>query len=197
MIVYLIADTHLNHANIATYCDRPRDFTGMIIKRWNAIVKPEDLVIHLGDVAIGPKQLIEFQVRSLAGRKVLVRGNHDNAGGNNWWMEHGFDFACDAMLFRNHWLTHEPAKELPPNCQANIHGHLHNIWGKKTPAPNQEGYVLNEKLAHPWQRLFALEYTNYMPVEFEKFVSHPDRWLARGPREARRAGLPDTPQQDG
>jgi calcineurin-like phosphoesterase family protein len=32
MKVYLISDTHFNHANIATYCDRPADFTDIIIR---------------------------------------------------------------------------------------------------------------------------------------------------------------------
>jgi hypothetical protein len=36
-------------------------------------------------------------------------------------------------------------------------------------------------LKHPWQRLFAIEYTDYRPVEFNKFVSHPDKYQSRGP----------------
>ena len=53
MKYYLISDTHFNHANIATYCDRPADFTDKLIRNWNNTVKPEDSVIHLGDVFIG------------------------------------------------------------------------------------------------------------------------------------------------
>ena len=182
MIVRLFSDSHLNHANIATYCDRPRDFTQTIIKRWNEIVKPEDLTIHLGDVAIGPRGLVEFQVRSLAGRKVLIRGNHDQRGSNVWWMEHGFDFSCDAMEFRGLWLTHEPAKVLPEGCRLNIHGHLHNIWGKQTPADNQQGFTINHKLNNSWQRLFSCEYTEYKPIEIDEFVDHPDKYQACGPK---------------
>ena len=201
MIVRFFSDSHLNHANIATYCDRPEGFTGIIIKRWNEIVKPDDLTIHLGDVAIGPRELVEFQVRSLAGRKVLVRGNHDQRGSNVWWMEHGFDFACDAMEFRGLWLTHEPAKVLPEGCKLNIHGHLHNIWGKKVPieggkqqrdskekapscfsAPNQQGFIIHDKLYNPWQRLFACEYTDYKPIEIDEFVDHPGKYQATGPK---------------
>jgi len=163
MKVFLYSDSHLNHANIATYCDRPKNFTDMIIKRWNERVTDADTVIHLGDVAIGQRRLAEFQVRSLRGTKILVRGNHDKRGSLSWWMDHGFQFACDAMKFMNLWLTHEPAKALPEGCDLNIHGHLHNIWGKPIVAENQKTHVsaTHEKLSNDWQRLFACEYTDY------------------------------------
>lgn len=175
MNVYLISDTHFNHANIATYCDRPKDFTELIIKRWHETVKPEDLVIHLGDVQIGRKS--EWIMAELPGRKTLVRGNHDREKSNMWWMEHGFDFSCDGLKFRNCWLTHEPSTSLADGCELNIHGHLHNIWhgfGAHIEALNPG------RLRNSWQRLFAIEYTDYRPVEFEKFVGHPDKYQARG-----------------
>ncbi len=183
--VYLISDTHFNHQNIATYCDRPKDFTERIIKNWNAIVKPEDLIIHLGDVQIGKKS--DWIIPALPGRKVLVRGNHDRQWSNTRWMEAGFSFSCDGMRFRNCWLSHEPDTSRAGGCDLNIHGHLHNIWhgfhpnGPKT--GHGDGLTLHQqmKLHNPWQRLFAIEYTNYMPIEFDKFVSHPDRYQARGP----------------
>jgi hypothetical protein len=41
-------------------------------------------------------------------------------------------------------------------------------------------------LLHPWQRLFAVEYTDYRPVEFDKFIHRPDKYQARGPNEETR-----------
>src|SRR6266576_1689700 len=147
MNIYLISDTHLNHANIATYCDRPKNFTELIMERWNQTVKPEDTIIHLGDVILHKKSVIKDILDSLNGRK-----------------------------FRQCWLTHEPAQSLAEGCILNIHGHLHNIWhGFHT-----EGGVPQVKLHNPWQRLFAIEYTNYAPVEFDKFVDRPNKYLARG-----------------
>lgn len=181
MNVYLIADTHFNHANIATYCDRPKNFTELLIKRWNETVKAEDLVIHLGDVAIGPRSTVEHQVRSLNGRKILIRGNHDARGSNIWWMEHGFDFACDGMKFRNCWLTHQPSTSLADGCELNIHGHLHNIWDgfQAECLVGLEAARLKTELRYPWQRLLAVEYTDYRPVEFDKFVSHPEKFRSQ------------------
>jgi len=188
MKVYLIADTHFNHANIATYCDRPPDFSERILKNLRQVLTPEDTLIHIGDVYIGkkPPYLCDWP-----GRKILVRGNHDQHHSCTWWMEKGgFDFACDAMEFRGHVLTHEPLNPeninfVTPQMGAfNIHGHLHNIWhGFHANGGEKENESWRtQRLRFAWQLLFAIEYTNYMPVEFEKFTSHPDRYQARGPR---------------
>jgi calcineurin-like phosphoesterase family protein len=173
MKVYILSDSHFNHANIATYCQRPVDFTERILNNLRRILTQEDTLIHLGDVFIGklPPWLCDWP-----GRKILVRGNHDRARSCTWWMEHGFDFACDGMRFRNHWLTHEPDTSRAGGCDLNIHGHLHNIWHGFHPELKYE-----KTLKRPWQRLFSVEYTNYMPVEFDKFVNHPDKYQARGP----------------
>ena len=187
MKFFLVADTHFNHQNIATYCQRPANFTELIIKNWNLRVKPEDTVIHLGDVQIGKKS--EWIMPNLPGRKILIRGNHDRSQSVSWWMEHGFDFACDALMFRNCWLTHEPAQQLPwktmedSGMGINIHGHLHNIWHGFAPNAGDERDATEQKrLRNPWQRLFAIEYTNYCPIEFDEFVSKPEKYQAKGPK---------------
>lgn len=180
MRTLLIADTHFNHDNIKTYCDRPINFTELTIKNWNERVNEKDTVIHLGDFGIGPIQGIIEILKRLKGRKILIRGNHDRQKSCIWWMNNGFDFACDAMMFRNWWLTHEPAQRLPwtegPSCQGNIHGHLHNIWH----GFHNSEMPVQTKLNNPWQRLYAVEYTKYCPIEFTEFVDHPDKYNARG-----------------
>lgn len=203
MNTYLISDTHFNHANIKTYCRRPDDFTERIVRGWKQTVQPDDLIIHLGDVFIGPVAGWESIYPQLPGRKVLVRGNHDRNHSIGWWMQHGFDFCCDSMIFKNAFLTHEPANAviksdgnrpydqwelgLPEGCDLNIHGHLHNIWDGFHNEKNIErdkaflGDDYLKRLKYPWQRLFAIEYTNYLPVNFEKFITHPDKYKARGP----------------
>lgn len=133
-------------------------------------------MIHLGDVFIGSAEGWREIWPQLTGRKMLVRGNHDRQRSLTWWMENGFDGAVDSMIFRRMWLTHEPAKFLPDGCELNIHGHLHNIWHGFQP----EGQPIERKLHNEWQRLFAVEYTGYAPVEFEKFWRQPDKFNARG-----------------
>jgi len=162
------------------------------------------MVIHLGDVFIGPPDGWKAIYPLLPGHRALIRGNHDRNHSLSWWMDNGFDFACDSMIFKRALLTHEPANAiiksdghrpydqlevgLPDGVDINIHGHLHNIWDGFHNPNNIErdkaflGDDYLKRLKYPWQRLFAIEYTNYLPVSFEKFVTHPDKYQARGPK---------------
>lgn len=205
MSTYVISDTHFNHLKLSTHCKRPEGFTELTVKNWNQTVKPTDLVLHLGDVAIGPKRYIKDVMSLLPGVKVLVRGNHDRDKSCGWWMENGFQFACDSFVMRNILFTHEPAnaiiksdgnrpydmleETLPQGCVVNVHGHLHNVWDgfidEKRWERDKEllGVDFKKQLRYPWQRLFALEYTDYRPVELNKFLAHPERYQSTGPRK--------------
>ncbi|KQS84847.1 metallophosphoesterase [Rhizobium sp. Leaf383] len=77
------SDTHFGHALMLTSCSRPYqsadEMDEALIRAWNNVVRPEDIVYHLGDFAMGLGD--ENRVRSifdrLAGSKVLILGNHD------------------------------------------------------------------------------------------------------------------------
>ena len=48
-----------------------------LIKRWNSVVKPNDIVFHLGDFMFGNiNRFWEFRSR-LNGKIYLIHGNHD------------------------------------------------------------------------------------------------------------------------
>lgn len=162
---WIISDTHYNHDRMKTHCERPENFTEQIIKNCKEIIQPEDLVIHIGDVAIGNRRTVKDIMAELPGRWMLVMGNHDTMHSKSWWTRNGFAFACDAMVYNNVWFTHKPSDELPVGCKWNVHGHLHN-WGFK-------GFF-----AKPHQLLFAVEYTGYKPVNLEKFLAYPEKFKA-------------------
>lgn len=48
-----------------------------MIRRWNSVVGPSDTVYHLGDFALGPKELWHEYRTRLNGRIIFVVGNHD------------------------------------------------------------------------------------------------------------------------
>lgn len=78
---YFISDLHIGHANAIKYDNRPfADITEMnnkIIENWNSRVKTDDTVYILGDFIWAKEYLWPFYVEPLAGKKVLIRGNHD------------------------------------------------------------------------------------------------------------------------
>nr|MDJ0948647.1 metallophosphoesterase family protein [Alphaproteobacteria bacterium] len=79
--IWLTSDTHFGHAGIIRISDRPfRDVGEMdraLIANWNAVVRPEDEVWHLGDFWHKGERAPGHYLARLNGRKHLVFGNHD------------------------------------------------------------------------------------------------------------------------
>ena len=81
MTIFFTSDTHFGHKRIIELCNRPfRDvdhMNEMLIKNWNETVSPDDVVFHLGDVALGSIADSLPLVGRLNGYKILIPGNHD------------------------------------------------------------------------------------------------------------------------
>jgi calcineurin-like phosphoesterase family protein len=153
---WVIADTHFGHQMLIDEGHRPAGYDQRIIKQWCALVANDDLIIHLGDVALpDSNQAVWDSIRSvLPGRKVLVMGNHDKRSAK-WYMERGFAFACDAFELRGILYTHRPNPVIPAGIRFNIHGHLHSGEHRAFEAL-------------PQHRLVSLEETSYAPVQVDK-----------------------------
>lgn len=80
--LFLTSDTHFGHENIIKYCSRPftsaDEMDAEMITRWNIVVQPDDVVIHLGDIAFKNRRQVEEIVSKLNGKVYLVVGNHDD-----------------------------------------------------------------------------------------------------------------------
>ncbi len=79
---WFISDTHWGHKNIIEYSQRPyasvEEMNEKLIQNWNAVVKPNDEVYHLGDVAFMKFTKFNEEVRPrLEGNIHIIRGNHD------------------------------------------------------------------------------------------------------------------------
>lgn len=156
--IWLVSDTHFNHANVIKYCDRPFDTTKemdwFMVEKWNAVVKPNDHVYHLGDVYMNAsKGYIDNLLSKLNGKKRLILGNHDN-GKDQILLRH-FE---KIMLWRNFdkvVLTHIPLREdsIPGGNRINVHGHIH-----QNKSPNG-----------PY-KCVCVEQINYTPINLEEIV---------------------------
>jgi len=132
MAIWVTSDWHFNHKNILNYCRQEfssiEEHNDLIVKNYNNLVGPDDLVYVLGDVGFVPAQELSKIIEQLKGRKVLIVGNHDilNVG---QYRKMGFIDVVNHPVYysSNIILSHFPLRECLDNPWAiNVHGHLHN-----------------------------------------------------------------------
>lgn len=146
MRLYIWSDHHYFHKNIIKYQDRPFEYSyrGMIdnakLMYFNhkSIVKKDDVVVFLGDVALIKEYLKPYifeMFKQLPGYKFLVRGNHDTRS-TGFYQSLGFLDAYDYLTINQYFLCHYPIDPGTPKifkdafleskCSTVIHGHVHN-----------------------------------------------------------------------
>ena len=167
-MIYLISDTHFNHKNIITYENRPfssiSEMNDEMIKRWNAVVKPEDTVIHLGDVGLGNESTLKGIVPQLNGHKILIKGNHDTKS-KNFYLECGFEEVVSTKLEVidgvRIYFSHRPESRPGDGSEYDIHlyGHVHTLGCHDLyPTIARNGACL------------CVERWNYTPVQLSKVL---------------------------
>ena len=136
---YYISDLHLFHEAAIRFDDRPfRDLQEMhteIVKRWNEKVNNGDTVYILGDVSMrGKNEDLIALVAILKGKKVLIRGNHDDVSDLRY--RQLFSEVCDYKEIRDSIagksyelvLCHYPIFSWKHMSRGTIllYGHTHN-----------------------------------------------------------------------
>lgn len=129
MNFWVITDTHFGHDKMLEYCGRPNKFEDLILDNLYKQVQEEDVVIHLGDVALSQNNdywLHEYLITP--GRKWLIKGNHDTKS-VQYYLQKGFDSVSNIMnisIFgRRVIFSHKPVF-VGENDIINLHGHFHN-----------------------------------------------------------------------
>jgi len=141
--IYAISDPHIGHddfngkGGIIRHANRPFktmiEMTEVIKTRWNRVVRPQDVIIILGDFIWtgGAADLIKEYIKLFNGRMILVMGNHDKKG-YSWYMNNGVQFVCDRFAWefngKRILFIHDPANVSSEELQKYnyiIHGHHH------------------------------------------------------------------------
>lgn len=169
MTRWFISDTHFSHANIIKYCNRPflneTEMDERLREKWNAVVQPFDRVYHLGDLCIcRPRKILGF-LKSLNGKKRLIRGNHDIYDTREY-IEAGFEEVYGCRVLDNLIFTHIPIHPASlARFAANVHGHIHNNQSRDFPP-----VLCDRKGTLAWTPYINLsvEVTGYFPVSFEE-----------------------------
>jgi len=142
---WILSDTHFLHTRLAEVYEAPArqalgvDHNDAMIDRWQATVDDNDLVVHLGDLALGRTGDFAAISEQLPGRKVLVKGNHDKRS-RRWYADHGFEVIPPFWLDYSGWrvrFQHTPDYEREHVRYPRVlicHGHIHS---KETGDPRQ------------------------------------------------------------
>lgn len=130
-MIWVTSDEHYGHEKILQYCNRPfkdtKEMQYELIGRHNEVVKPDDIVWHLGDIFWGDnwKQLAAI-LKRLNGTHHLVLGNHDRMSVWNY-LEAGFVSAHTSAPLGNFTMIHDPAVAGVLTHKLFIHGHTHSM----------------------------------------------------------------------
>ena len=140
MALFFTADTHFGDHRMINIHRRPfADVASMdeaIVTGWNEVVRTDDEVWHLGDVARRSGEVAALLTR-LNGVKHLVRGNNDGSGTGDaagWASVQDYaELTQDDVLLV---LCHYPFRSWNGQHRRsiNLHGHSH---GKLKPMPRQ------------------------------------------------------------
>jgi calcineurin-like phosphoesterase family protein len=166
MTTWYTADLHFGHTNITAYAGRPprhvEEMNLAIVETFNSLIRPDDELVVLGDVALGTIAHSLSYVGLLHGRLSLVPGNHDRCWpghgqkAENWkarYLEAGFAEILDPPAhriingtrvelshfpYRNDAAPQERFTEHRPINRGNwlLHGHVHQLW-------KQQGRMIN------------------------------------------------------
>lgn len=155
--LFVISDTHFGHANILSFKREDgsplREFSSVeemdehMIERWNSVVRPQDHVYHLGDVAMKKSHI--GTVSRLNGHLRLVRGNHDIFPTKEYLKY--FDEIYGVRVLDGMIFSHIPIHpESLGRFRMNVHGHTH-----EAPAYGPKYFNV------------SVESTDYTPVALE------------------------------
>ena len=134
--IFFTSDTHFWDADVIGDDKRTfsstEDMNARIVDGWNSVVRPGDLVYHLGDLTFAYGYRLERILWRLRGAIVLVVGNHDKIGllmnlghcfhdVRLWKLFHRRDYGVEFLA------SHVPQKRdaFPGRAKFNVHGHLH------------------------------------------------------------------------
>lgn len=135
MAEFVTADLHFGDKRMlgGPFVRRPFESTAemnnVLTKRWNAVVGTTDTVFVLGDM-FGEKTWESRRAgifRRLNGRKVLIKGNHDD----HLTIKLPWVNVCDTLVIDREGvmfsMSHRPpARKLLPDAVVHLHGHLHS-----------------------------------------------------------------------
>ena len=170
METFFISDCHFGHKNIIKYCDRPyssvNEMDEDMIQKWNKKVHKNDNVYIIGDLFYFQIDNITSILNRLKGKKILIRGNHDDfflkkININKYFVD--VLYYQEIRLRRNELtLCHYPLYSWKNSRRSNsylIFGHVHN---------NRDMYWFDYYCQNDKALNAGVDINNFEPVSFEE-----------------------------
>lgn len=183
--IWFTSDLHMMHNKGFLY--EPRGFTNekdmceAIVENWNKVVKEDDIVYDLGDIALSDVQTAVKYIKKLNGKHFLIRGNHDTDSKIDLITHTCYDKfydVCWADLIKydkyKFYLSHYPTltcnyddKKFSQHV-INLHGHTHQ----------QVNWLYAD---NPFMYHVGLDSHNCTPVHIDEVITDiRNRWNAQG-----------------
>ena len=157
--LFVTGCTHFGHANIIRLAGRPFTDVGemdaRLIENWNATVRPNDEVWHLGDFAFRAAEAPDAILKRLNGRVHLMQGNHDR---RSW----GRDYAEIRHKGLRLVLFHYPIEEWNGWWRGALHLHAH------THSPE---LVNARREGKPNRFHVGVDATDFRPIDVEELAA--------------------------
>jgi len=175
-MIYIISDTHFLHRNIIKYCNRPENHEELIINNWKKVVKDDDVIFHLGDIAAsirGRYNDLEEIFKELPGKKFLARGNHDHLEAS-WYKEHlGFEEVAEYYVLDDIFMSHYPIKTNEYSKQKEIEQiqRLREVIERNEIKHIIHGHVHNRDTGLEKHYNVSVESINYSPISLDDLLS--------------------------
>lgn len=136
--IFITSDTHFGHDR--EFLFGPRGFTSIeehdqeVIRRWNSVVGPDDVVYHLGDVMLNDNAHGMECLRQLNGQIKIVPGNHDTDNRLKLYVQlENIEVMPMAILLKyqkyNFYLSHHPTLTSNLEKAPYLRMHLINLYG--------------------------------------------------------------------
>lgn len=181
---YFIADTHFHHANTIRFDNRPfssiEEMNEKMIEWWNNTVGPRDRTYILGDFCWLKPEDPEYLklTRRLNGKKVLIKGNHDNVEKFSSELKNCFEDICqrkEIKLNKKHIiLDHYPQMIYRHDVNESVwhfHGHTHITGEQDWIEKWTQELVNNHKMGAPTGQIINVGcMMPYIPRTFEEIT---------------------------
>ena len=179
--IWFCSDLHLGHSNMykftnydGTKCrpwDNYEEAEEYMLQEFNKVLKPQDTLYCLGDVASKTDRASYFFNALVPCRRILLMGNHDNKIGFKFLSKY-FNEIRGAYNLENYIMTHIPVSSgSKGRFKTNIHGHTHN---------NIITMDNNGKIPDPWYRNVCVERTGFKLINFSEIKEETEKLIEDG-----------------